>query len=191
MALVRPSLRLALDPNCRQRRDLARHAGASRSAHDRGMARQRAALAGGDTAVRLPSAVSLHKEWNRWEKGPDGIAWWPEASGRAPQEALCDLERGMRGRWGSRAGRRQGPRVRCRRFQREGRSRHRLRPIGAIHPARWDRPSVTARAVEARTAWGGGRETGSRPAGGWEAGVAPDLTLPTGGLQTHRAFVQV
>ena len=39
MAMVRQALRFALQPNCRQRRSLARHAGASRFAYNWGLER--------------------------------------------------------------------------------------------------------------------------------------------------------
>ncbi len=130
---TRQALRFALDPTFAQRRDLGRHAGASRYAYNWGLERQRAALAAGATTVRLPSAMSLHKEWNRWKKGRDGIPWWPEVSKCTFQEAFHDLEWGMRAFWESRAGRREGPRVRFPRFKKKGRSRDSFRLTGAIH----------------------------------------------------------
>ena len=136
MATFRQALRFALDPNCQQLGDLARHAGASRYAYNWGLEQEKAALAArgaGDRTVALPSAMSQHKEWNSWKKGEDGIPWWKEVSKCVPQEAFFDLERGMRAFWGSRAGRRQGPRVRFPRFKKKGRSRDSFRLTGSIH----------------------------------------------------------
>lgn len=76
--LVRQALRFALDPNSQQRRDLSRHAGAARFAYNWGLEREKAALdarKAAATTAPLPSAMSQHKEWNRWKKGPDGIPW--------------------------------------------------------------------------------------------------------------------
>jgi putative transposase len=78
VALVRQALRFALDPNSQQRRDLSRHAGAARFAYNWGLEREKAALdarKAAATTAPLPSAMSQHKEWNRWKKGPDGIPW--------------------------------------------------------------------------------------------------------------------
>ncbi len=136
MAMVRQALRFALQPNCRQRRSLARHAGASRFAYNWGLERERAALEArraGDSTVPLPSAMSQHREWNSWKKGPDGVPWWPEVSKCVPQEAFRDLERGMRAFWESRAGKRPGPQVHFPRFKKKGRSRDSFRLTGAIH----------------------------------------------------------
>jgi putative transposase len=42
----------------------------------------------------LPSAIQLHKEWNRWKR--ENAPWWVEVSKCAPQEAFRDLERAVR-----------------------------------------------------------------------------------------------
>ena len=136
MAMVRQALRFALQPNCRQRRSLFRHAGASRFAYNWGLERERAALEArraGDRTVPLPSAMSQHREWNSWKKGPDGVPWWPEVSKCVAQEAFRDLERGMRAFWASRAGTRPGAKVHFPRFKKKGRSRDSFRLTGAIH----------------------------------------------------------
>ena len=136
MAAVRQALRFALDPTVAQRRDLASHAGTSRYAYNWGLARVKAALdarKAGDTAVKLPSAMTLHREWNGWKKGPDGIAWWGEVSKCSPQEAFRDLERGLHAFWESCAGKRSGPRVHFPRFKKKGRSRDSFRLTGTVH----------------------------------------------------------
>jgi putative transposase len=159
MAMVRQALRFALQPNCRQRRSLARHAGASRFAYNWGLERERAALdlrQAGDSTVPLPSAMSQHREWNNWKKGPDGIPWWNEVSKCAAQEAFRDLERGLRAFWQSRAGKRPGPQVRFPRFKKKGRSRDSFRLTGAIHLHRGavTLPRVgTVRLFEDATRW--------------------------------------
>jgi putative transposase len=136
MALVRQSLRFALDPNSQQRRDLSRHAGAVRFAYNWGLEREKAAIdahRAAATTAPLPSAMSQHKEWNRWKKGPDGIPWWGEVSKCVPQEAFRDLERGLHAFWESRTGKRSGPRAHFPRFKQKGRSKDRFRLTGAIH----------------------------------------------------------
>ncbi|HUY60839.1 MAG TPA: IS607 family element RNA-guided endonuclease TnpB, partial [Candidatus Dormibacteraeota bacterium] len=136
MSMVRQALRFALDPTAAQRRDLARYAGTSRYAYNWGLERAQAALdarPAGDRARAWPSAMSQHQEWNRWKKGPAGIPWWPAVSKCVAQEAFRDLERGMRACWESRAGKRPGPRVRCPRFKKKGRSRDSFRLTGSIH----------------------------------------------------------
>ena len=136
MAMARQALRFALAPNCQQRRRLARHAGASRFAYNWGLEREKAALdarQAGATTVPLPSAMSQHKEGNRWKKGKDGICWWTEVSKCVPQEAFRDLERGMQAFWESRAHRRPGPKIGFPRFKQKGRCRDSFRLTGAVH----------------------------------------------------------
>ncbi len=136
MARVRQALRFALDPSVAPRRDLARHAGTARKAYNWGLERVRGALdarRAGDASARVPSAMTLHREWNAWKRGPDGIPWWTEVSKCAPQEAFRNLERGLHTFWDSRTGRRPGPRVRFPHRKKKGRSRDSFRLTGAIH----------------------------------------------------------
>jgi putative transposase len=136
MVLIRQAVRFALDPNSQQRRDLSRHAGAARYAYNWGLEREKAALnarRAADTTAPPPSAMSQHKEWNRWKKGPDGIPWWSEVSKCVPQEAFRDLERGLHAFWESRTGKRTGPKAHFPRFKQKGRSKDRFRLTGAIH----------------------------------------------------------
>ncbi len=136
MARVRQALRFAADPTAAQRRTLARHAGAARTAYNWGLARVRAALdaqRAGDPTARVPSARTLHREWNTWKRRPDGIPWWTEVSKCPPQEAFRDLERGLQAFWQSRRGDRAGARVRFPHRKQKGRSRDSFRLTGAIH----------------------------------------------------------
>ena len=164
---TRQAVRFALDPTVAQRRDLARHAGASRYAYNWGLEREKAALdarKAGDITVRLPSAMTLHKEWNRWKKGPDGIPWWIEVSKCAPQEAFRDLERGMKAFWESRAGKRPGPKIHFPRFKKKGRGRDSFRLTGSIHHhgRAVTLPRIgTIRIFEDATGWAERIETGS------------------------------
>jgi transposase len=99
------AFRFELDPNCATRVALAKHVGAARFAYNWGLARCLEALERGE---RIPSAVDLHKEWNRWKR--EHAPWWVEVSKCAPQEAFRDLEQAIR-RWRKRlAGR---PRFKC------------------------------------------------------------------------------
>jgi len=132
----RQAYRYALDLNDRQRGLLASHAGAARYAWNWGLrliVQAIAAHQAGDMSAPIPSAISLHRAWNAWKKGEDGIVWWTEVSKCAPQEAFRDLEAAMRAFWESRAGRRPGPRVRFPRLKKRGRCRDSFRLTGAIH----------------------------------------------------------
>ncbi len=136
MARVCQALRFALDPSVAQRRDLARHAGTARYAYNWGLARVKAALdarRAGDATVLVPSAMTLHREWNAWKRSPAAVGWWTEVSECAPQEAFRNLERGLHASWASRPGQRAGPRVQFPHFKKKGRSRDSFRLTGAIH----------------------------------------------------------
>ena len=88
---VRQAFRFELDPNQKARVALAKHIGAARFAYNWGLARLKEALEQGRP---LPSAIQLHKEWNRWKR--ENAPWWVEVSKCAPQEAFRDLERAVR-----------------------------------------------------------------------------------------------
>lgn len=90
---VTQAFRFELDPKAAQRCALVKHVGAARFAWNWGLARVRAACEAGD---RIPPAVDLQKEWNRWKR--EGAPWWREVSKCVPQEAFRDLERAFR-RW--------------------------------------------------------------------------------------------
>ena len=88
---VRQAFCFELDPNQKTHVALAKHIGAARFAHNWGLARLRETL---EQNRLLPSAIQLHKEWNRWKK--ENAPWWVEVSKCAPQEAFRDLERAVR-----------------------------------------------------------------------------------------------
>jgi len=88
---VRQAFRFELDPNPKTCVALAKHVGAARFAYNWGLARLKEALEQGRL---LPSAIQLHKEWNRWKR--ENAPWWVEVSKCAPQEAFRDLERAVR-----------------------------------------------------------------------------------------------
>jgi putative transposase len=88
---VKQAFRFELDPNQKARVALAKHIGAARFAYNWGLARLKEALEQGRP---LPSAIQLHKEWNRWKK--ENAPWWVEVSKCAPQEAFRDLEKAFR-----------------------------------------------------------------------------------------------
>jgi putative transposase len=74
----------------------------------------------GDSDAKIPTAMSLHRQWNHRKQGPEGIPWWTEVSKCAPQEAFRNLERAMHAFWASRRGERRGPLVRFPRFKKKG-----------------------------------------------------------------------
>ena len=88
---VKQAFRFELAPNQKTRMALAKHIGAARFAYNWGLARLKEALEQGRP---LPSAIQLHKEWNRWKR--ENAPWWVEVSKCAPQEAFRDLERAVR-----------------------------------------------------------------------------------------------
>jgi putative transposase len=88
---VKQAFRFELDPNQKTRVALAKHIGAARFAYNWGLARLKEALEQGRP---LPSAIQLHKDWNRWKR--ENAPWWVEVSKCAPQEAFRDLERAVR-----------------------------------------------------------------------------------------------
>jgi len=85
---VKQAFRFELDPNQKARMALAKHIGAARFAYNWGLARLKEALEQGRFP---PSAIQLHKEWNRWKR--KNAPWWVEVSKCAPQEAFRDLEK--------------------------------------------------------------------------------------------------
>ncbi|GBC81679.1 hypothetical protein HRbin10_00791 [bacterium HR10] len=91
---VTQAFRFELDPNVAQRVALAKHVGTARFAYNWGLARCLEAI---EQGRRVPSAISLHKEWNRWKR--QHAPWWTEVSKCAPQEAFRDLERAFRSWW--------------------------------------------------------------------------------------------
>ncbi len=88
---VKQAFRFELDPNQKTRMALAKHIGAARFAYNWGLARLKEALEQGRFP---PSAIQLHKEWNRWKR--ENAPWWVEVSKCAPQEAFRDLEKALK-----------------------------------------------------------------------------------------------
>ena len=81
---VKQAFHFELNPNQKTRMALSKHIGAARFAYNWGLWK----------GCPFPSAIQLHKEWNRW-KG-ENAPWWVEVSKCAPQEAFRDLERAVR-----------------------------------------------------------------------------------------------
>jgi hypothetical protein len=77
MTQVRQALRFALDPTVARGRDLGRHTGAAWFCFNWGPDQVKAAMEArqaGDSAAKLPTAMSLHRQWNSWKRSPEGIA---------------------------------------------------------------------------------------------------------------------
>ncbi len=117
--------KFALDPNDRQRRELASHCGAARFTFNWGLAlvssRLQARRRDGTSDVPW-SLAALRREWNR-SKG--GVApWWAENSKEAYSSGLDALARALKNFAASRSGQRAGgnvgfPRRRRRRARQE------------------------------------------------------------------------
>ena len=94
MEIIR-GFKTELDLNHRQRTLCLQHAGCARFAYNWGLARKQAAFAARKAAadpraVKIPSAIDLHKELNTLK--PREFPWMYESSKAAPQEALRDLD---------------------------------------------------------------------------------------------------
>jgi len=85
------AFRFELDPSREARIALEKHVGAARFAYNWGLAR---CLEAKERGKQMPSAVDLHKDWNKWKR--ENAPWWVEVSKCAPQEAFRDLERAVR-----------------------------------------------------------------------------------------------
>ena len=125
--------RFALDPTPAQERMLRSHAGGARFAWNRGLAKcqERYAAEG-----KWHSAAELHKLWNAEKKADPGLAWWPENSKCAYQEAFRNLDRALRDYAKSRKGERRGRRLGFPRFKKRGKCRDSFRLTGAIRCSR-------------------------------------------------------
>ena len=119
----------ALDPTPAQERMLRSHAGAARFGWNWGLAkcRERYAAEG-----KWHSAAELHKLWNAEKKADPGLAWWPENSKCAYQEAFRNLDRALRDLVKSRKGERKGRRLGFPRFKKRGRCRDSFRLTGVL-----------------------------------------------------------
>jgi putative transposase len=87
---VKQAFRFELAPNQKAHMALAKHIGAACFAYNWGLARLKEALEQGRP---FPSAIQLHKEWNRWKR--ENAPWWMEVSKCAPQEVFRDLEKAL------------------------------------------------------------------------------------------------
>lgn len=96
LMLVNQAFRFELDPNNAQRTLLAKHAGAARFTFNRGLEQIKLSLEAGKG---IPSAMEQHREWNRFKR--ENATWWSEVSKCAPQEALRDLDKAMKGYFAS------------------------------------------------------------------------------------------
>jgi putative transposase len=124
------AFRYEIDPNDRQRTNLAKHAGCARFAYNWGLARRQEAF---QQTGRSLNAIALHRELNLLKAAE--LPWMYEVSKCAPQEALRDLdkayERFFAETKAAKAGRRQTKAGRPR-FKKRGRSRDSFRLTGAI-----------------------------------------------------------
>jgi IS605 OrfB family transposase len=124
--------RFALDLTPRQERDLLRHAGAARVAHNWGLAQVKAVM-GQRAAERsygigeadLTPAVgwslySLRRDWNQAKATV--APWWAECSKEAYNTGLDALARGLKNWADSHSGKRAGPRVGFPRYKSRRRS---------------------------------------------------------------------
>ena len=138
MAVVVQAYLFALDPSPAQERMLRSHAGAARFAWNWGLARCKERY---EAERRWYSGAELHKLWNAEKKADPGLAWWPENSKCAYQEAFRDLDRALNGFVKSRRGERKGKRLGFPKFKKRGKCRDSFR--FGTGPIRCGRRSVT------------------------------------------------
>ena len=114
----------ALDPTPTQERALRSHAGASRFAWNRALAKctERYGAEG-----RWYSGAELHKMWNAAKKADPALAWWGENSKCACQEAFRDLDRALRDYISSKKGERRGQPLGFPKVKKRGRCRDSFR----------------------------------------------------------------
>jgi putative transposase len=118
--LVNQAYRFALDPASAQERALRSHAGAARFAWNWGLAKCKERY---DSEGKWYSAIDLHKLWNAEKKTDPALAWWPENSKCAYQEAFRDLDRALGDFIKSKKGQRAGKRLGFPRFKKRGKCR--------------------------------------------------------------------
>jgi putative transposase len=116
--------RFTLDPTRAQEAALRSHAGAARFAWNWGLARCRERYA---AERRWYTAPELHKLWNAAKKADPALAWWPENSKCAYQEAFRDLDRALTDFIKSKKGERKGSRLGFPKFKKRGRCRDSFR----------------------------------------------------------------
>jgi putative transposase len=121
---VKQAYRFALDPAPARERALRSHAGASRFAWNWRLARCTERY---EAEGRWYTAIDLHKLWNAEKKADPALAWWPDNSKCAYQEAFRDLDRALRDFVKSKKGRRKGRRLGFPKFKKRGKCRDSFR----------------------------------------------------------------
>jgi transposase len=116
--------RFTLDPTRAQDATLRSHAGAARFAWNWGLARCKERYA---AERRWYTAPELHKLWNAVKKADPALAWWPENSKCAYQEAFRDLDRALTDFINSKKDERKGRRLGFPKFKKRGRCRDSFR----------------------------------------------------------------
>jgi putative transposase len=133
-ALVIQAYRFALDPTPTQARALASHCGAARFAYNWGLAlvKERLDIRAAGEQVDVPWTLpALRRHWNRVKAVT--APWWPENSKEAYSSGFQALAQALNNWADSRAGRRNGERVRFPHFKRKGCARDTCRfTTGAI-----------------------------------------------------------
>lgn len=137
MARVRQAYKFALDPTPAQERALRSHAGAARFAWNWGLAKCNGRY---KAERKWYSAIDLYKRWNSEKKANPDLAWWPENSKCAYQEAFRNLDRALSDFIKSKKGERQDRRLGYPKFKERGKSKDSFRRYGVI---RCDRDDVT------------------------------------------------
>jgi putative transposase len=125
--------RFAMDPSPAQERALRSHAGAARFAWNWALAKCQERYA---AERRWHSGSELHKLWNKQKQADPELAWWPENSKCAYQEAFRDLDRALRDFVKSKKGERRGRRLGFPRFKKRGRCKDSFRLTGAVRCGR-------------------------------------------------------
>ena len=132
MAKVRMAYRFALAPSPAQERALRSHAGAARFAWNWGLRKVKERYA---AERKWYSAAELHKMWNLEKKASPDLAWWPENSKCAYQEAFRNLERALSDFVRSKKGLRKGKRLGFPKRKKKGKARDSFRLTGAVRCA--------------------------------------------------------
>jgi putative transposase len=130
---VTQAYRFALDPSPEQERALRSHAGASRFAWNRGLAK---CIERYEAEGKWYSAIDLHKTWNAEKKADPALAWWSENSKCAYQEAFRDLDRALKDFIKSKNGQRKGKPLGFPKFKKRGKCRDSFRFTGVMRCGR-------------------------------------------------------
>jgi putative transposase len=121
---VKQAYRFALEPSLAGERMFRSHAGASRFAWNWGLARCTERY---EAEGKWYTAIDLHKLWNAEKKADPALAWWPDNSKCAYQEAFRDLDRALRDFVKSKKGQRKGRRLGFPKFKKRGKCRDSFR----------------------------------------------------------------